>query len=590
MPAFRKIAWKAALLALLLSGGPALAEDDSGRSFRNKRSKISGLKSKLSSEEAAIKELKTQLTAVWSGVNLRRGTTAIHVVDADTGEALYSVHEEDALNPASNVKLISTGTVLATLGPDWRFQTRALGAEPDATGTVASGLYLYGNFDPTLGPGALTNLAQKLFSQGVRTIAGDIVLSDEMSRDFIATGRTRITVMGRAAGKAPSVEVWPSTDLVQVNAKKVRSRKRGRSRVRLERRIEEREDLPALMHIGLKGNIRKGHKRVLFAKVPNRGAFTADVFKKALQDAGIQVGGGTRIATFDEFNEEASRAGHLPWPLAVHESANISSLVSRVNKRSLNHLADRLVMSAAQSVHGGPLSMSSAVDLMKGWLVSIGVDADAVVLDTGSGLSYRTRLSTRQIVQVLRHAGGYTLPEQQSPSTKSFRDSLAISGIDGTLRRRFRNKDVSLHRSMHGKTGTLTSVIALSGFLAREDGRTICFSIVSNGHKKHHKQTVRLEHEHLVAKIDTFLDKSKLAGQPATSIATKTHLADMPLAPAKAPLTAITLPDVEAEVAEADALEEQKIPSQFAPEALPASPTPAKGKLPSATRRLAPAS
>jgi D-alanyl-D-alanine carboxypeptidase/D-alanyl-D-alanine-endopeptidase (penicillin-binding protein 4) len=534
----------ATLLAFVFAGGPAMAEDDSGTEFRKVRRDLSGIKSKRTSEEAAIKELKKQLTAVWSGANLRKGTTAIYVVDADTGESLYSVHEKQALNPASNVKLISTGTVLATLGPDWRFQTRVLGSEPDEEGVISSGLYLYGNYDPTLGPGALASLAKKLYTQGVRTIAGDILLSADSARDTIATSRLRITVAGAGPGKAAKVDVWPSTDLVQVHSKKVRKRKRGRSRVRLQTRLEERDELPNLLHLDLQGTICAGHKRVLYAKVPSRSVLTANAFKAALEDAGIRVLGTTRTASLDEFHSDASQAGHFPWTLAFHESATIRSLVARVNKRSLNHLADRLVMSAARSVRGGPLKMSSAVDLMKSWLVSIGVDADAVVLDTGSGLSYKTRLSTKQIVRVLRHAGGYSNPHTQSPSTETFRDSLSISGIDGTLRRRFRDKKVSLHRRMHGKTGTLTSVIALSGFLAREDGRTICFSIVTNGHLKHKKQTVRGEHEQLVSKIDTFLDKSDKVGAEAKAAAAPKVLAPK-VAEAKAPLApkAVVQPD-----------------------------------------------
>jgi D-alanyl-D-alanine carboxypeptidase/D-alanyl-D-alanine-endopeptidase (penicillin-binding protein 4) len=518
----------AALLALVFTGGPAMADEDSGPDFRKKRKNLSSMKSKLTPEEAAIKELKTQLTAVWSGANLRIGTTAIHVVDADTGESLYSVHGDQALNPASNVKLISTGTVLATLGPDWRYQTRVLGSEPNDEGIVSSGLYLFGNYDPTLGPGALTSLAKKLYAQGVRTVAGDIVLSADSKRDTVATSRVRVTVTGGGKGRAANINVWPETDLVQINSNKVRKRKRGRSRVKLKTRIEERDGLPTLVGLDVQGTIRAGQKRVLYAKVPNHSEMTADLFKNALEDAGIEILGTTKTASFEDFNAEASRAGHFPWPLAFHESATIRSLVTRVNKRSLNHLADRLVMSAAQRVHGGPLRMSTAVDLMKSWLISIGVDADAVVLDTGSGLSYKTRLSTEQIVKVLRHAGGYSAPQEQSPSTQSFRDSLSISGIDGTLRRRFRDKKVSLHRRMHGKTGTLTSVIALSGFLTREDGRTICFSIVSNGHPKHFKRTVRQEHEHLVAKIDTFLDKGNQAGAPG--LASKVRPPLVPLA------------------------------------------------------------
>jgi hypothetical protein len=215
-----------------------------------------------------------------------------------------------------------------------------------------------------------------------------------------------------------------------------------------------------------------------------------------------------------------------------------------------------------------------------------------VVLDTGSGLSYRTRLTTRQIVRVLRHAGGYSEDNSDEPTTKTFRDSLAISGIDGTLRRRFRNKDVSLHRSMHGKTGTLTSVIALSGFLAREDGRTICFSIVTNGHNKHKKQTVRLEHEHLVAQIDTFLDQSEASEQQPMTVLASADVVDAVDAPAL-PMTLAAPPsqaplDVEAEVAESECAEAAAAPQV---DDVPQAPKPAlAAALPALiTARLPPA-
>jgi hypothetical protein len=98
-------------------------------------------------------------------------------------------------------------------------------------------------------------------------------------------------------------------------------------------------------------------------------------------------------------------------------------------------------------------------------------------------------------------------------SVQTFRKSLAIGGHDGTLRRRFRTQGHTLVGQVQGKTGTLTSVIALSGFLTGEDGRTLCFSIVTNGHRNHRKRNVRLEHEEMVASLDHFLGKAVSEGQ-----------------------------------------------------------------------------
>lgn len=452
----------------------------------------------------ALAKLRGQLQHIWSGSSLRPGTTSIYVVDASTGEELYNVHEDAPLNPASNVKLVSTSTVLATLGPNWKYQTRIFGAQPDAEGVVHGGLYLHGSYDPTLGPGAMTSLAQKLSAQGVRKIDGDILLSDDLLRDNLAMGRIRVTVHGQRPGKPPLVETYPATAFVEIGANKARTTKGGRSRVRLQSEVQEADGLAPVMKLTLSGRIRKGHKRVLFAGIKRRSTFTASVMRAALEEVGIEVLGTTRIASFDQFNAEATVAGTLPWPLAVHESQDIATLISRVNKRSLNHLSDRLVMTAASSISGNAPSMNEAVTLMKVWLTSIGIDASSVVLDTGSGLSYQTKISTHQIVRVLRAAAGYLEASEsvRAGASSVFRESLSVGGVDGTLRSRFKT---SIDGRVVGKTGTLSSVIALSGFLTHDD-RTLCFSIVTNNDRRLQKRAVRLGHESLVAKLDDYLE------------------------------------------------------------------------------------
>lgn len=504
-------------LATLFQIGALHAEDTGQRPTRSLASEVP----QENPNQIALDELHKQLRTITTSATLKRGTTAVYVVDADSGRELYEVHGDTPLNPASNVKLVSTGTVLATLGPEWRYQTRVMAASPDADGVVHGGLYLYGNSDPTLGPLGLKDLAGKLRARGVTRIEGDIHLSDDPLRDTLGMSRVRVTVIGKAPGKAPSVEVWPASEMVQVQSIKVRSRRRGRSRVVLRSNLVKREGDTPILQLKLRGNIRSGHKRVVYAKVPSRPLLSASVFKNELVDAGIALEGSVQIASFRDFNASSSRAGHLPFPLATHKSASISTLITRVNKRSLNALSDRLVMSAAQSVYGGSLNMDHAVSLMKDWLASIGVDPASVVLDSGSGLSYRTKLTTRQIVEVLRAAGGYEHEPVDSAAIDSFRSSLAIGGTDGTLRSRFRTQGHTLVGEVHGKTGTLTRVIALSGFLEGADGRTLCFSIVTNGHQNRRKRNVRLSHETVVNKLDNFLEKTSSQNEAADASLSK---------------------------------------------------------------------
>ena len=211
-----------------------------------------------------------------------------------------------------------------------------------------------------------------------------------------------------------------------------------------------------------------------------------------------------RIGAFDEFVASTIAAGALPEPLAEHSSDTLAAIVAQVNKRSINWLADRVIMTAAAARYDEAPTMARAVAAMHEWLgaqVDATDDGDDVVVDTGSGLSYRTQFSTRHIVNVLRRAGGYG-HEVTPLMGVAYRDSLSIAGVDGTLRHRFGKGSRGLVR---GKTGTLSTVIALSGFVEVDPARPLAFALVTNGHPGRAKLDVRRAHEQLVEAMVEFV-------------------------------------------------------------------------------------
>jgi serine-type D-Ala-D-Ala carboxypeptidase/endopeptidase (penicillin-binding protein 4) len=168
------------------------------------------------------------------------------------------------------------------------------------------------------------------------------------------------------------------------------------------------------------------------------------------------------------------------------------------------------------------------------------------VLDTGSGLSYETQFSARQVVDVLRAGAGYTgrvrppLTEEgvrvasagttalanmardvhatlgpsadeihpvwmrgRDPEPESFLSSLPVAGRDGTLARRFRSSEV--RDRMFAKTGTLRDIIALSGFLTDTDDNQLAFAIVTNDHRTGLRTAVRDEQGRMVEAIYRYL-------------------------------------------------------------------------------------
>jgi D-alanyl-D-alanine carboxypeptidase/D-alanyl-D-alanine-endopeptidase (penicillin-binding protein 4) len=441
---------------------------------------------------------------------LRSGTTALYVVDATSGNELFSIHPDDPLNPASNVKLIATATALEILGPDHRYLTRLVGRAPGTGGVIAGDVYLLGSYDPTLGRIDLETMAQDLAKAGVRQITGDVVVGGTPTRDGIYRSRVKVDVRAALPGQPPVVAMTPAYDFVTVDVKATTS-KRKRGALRFHEEMITDDAGRTRLKVTIEGSIGKGKALTRWVWPRERALHTAHVLRAALVQAGVTITGDARIAELPTYVASAATGGWLPVELVAHHSAPLAEIVARVNKRSINWLADRVVMTAAASRFHEPPSMSRALDAMYEWLErSTGLTRKDVVIDTGSGLSYRTELSARQIVKVLRSAGGLGDAGGAGGDDvdlkvrrEAYLASLAVGGIDGTLRGRFLSP--TLQGRLIGKTGTLRRVVALAGLLEPTAGRPLAFALVSNGHPPAYKARVRVAHEKLIAILHDYL-------------------------------------------------------------------------------------
>lgn len=382
-------------------------------------------------QEALVAELRRLEAAA----PLRRGTTAIYVADAATGRPLYTMHEDEPLNPASNVKLISTATALDVLGPDWRYVTRVLGPAPGPDGVLDGDLYLLGSYDPTLDEAHLARLASELAGAGVTRIDGDVVVGPETARDSLGLARLQLEVRGTRPGEAPEVrpelrferrgdelpdQVLADMFEIHVEAETIRRRRRARIRVQVSL-VEE----PAPRYrVEVTGTISARRRARIRRHLPAPEVFTAQLLRAALIQAGVPVQGSVRRAELAAYVAETTAERGLPIELARHESSSLAALVARINKRSINRLADRVIMTAGAALYGGAPSMDKGVRAMHAWLREhAGIDPEGLFLDTGSGLSYSTELTARQIVRVVRAASGLwaraapdlTAPEELAP-------------------------------------------------------------------------------------------------------------------------------------------------------------------------------
>jgi len=485
-----------------------------GKELRPAREAVGRREEPLTLEEQTAKEIEKLLRGP-----LRVGTTGLFVADARTGEALFAVNADDGLNPASNVKMISTATALELLGADFRYPTRVLGPTP-SEGVVHGDVYLLGSHDPTLNAGDFDELAQQLADKGVHQLVGDVVVGSDPTRDGIYRATIPIAIKGGNAGDAPTVTPPDGFDIVSI--KNTAKSRKGGVRPALTYKVETQSDIHGQPQIvlNISGTIPSGIETTYQMPTTERTRTAASVLRLALRAHQVAVTGSIKVEELGDFIGDAVGNGALPIELARHDSPPLAQIVAHTNKWSINWLADRVIMTAAALAHQTTPSMSLAVDAMYGWLARhTHASKDDLLVDTGSGLSYKTRITPHELVAVVRSAGGFT-QDYDNTLSHAWLQSLAIGGNDGTLTHRFRT--VETKGRLRAKTGTLSTVIALSGILDFDPTRPLAFSIVTNGDTPLSKNFIRKAHEQVIGVLCHYLARTAKTPPPTPAPATPT--------------------------------------------------------------------
>jgi serine-type D-Ala-D-Ala carboxypeptidase/endopeptidase (penicillin-binding protein 4) len=178
-----------------------------------------------------------------------------------------------------------------------------------------------------------------------------------------------------------------------------------------------------------------------------------------LSQAGITVTRGTVVEQEVEQGTEFTAIYAPP----------LQKILGEINQESNNLYAEVLGKILAQE-----LKVKTSVVAINQSLQQLGIEPEEYVLVDASGLSRQNLVTPQTLVKVLR------LMSQHSDSkvAQAYRQSLAIAGTRGTLKKRFMNTPIANH--LWAKTGTLTGVGALSGYLRTQSNKTLVFSILVN--------------------------------------------------------------------------------------------------------------
>ena len=177
--------------------------------------------------------------------------------------------------------------------------------------------------------------------------------------------------------------------------------------------------------------------------------------------------------------------------LAVSESKNLSYIVDDMNKFSNNFVAEMLTKNMAVESGKSKASLKNGVEIIREELSKIDLTDSKIYIINPSGLTRENKCSAASMNKVLNAI------KNDFSIFSTFNNSLPIAGVDGTLKKRF--KDTLGQGWIRGKTGYLDGVVSLAGYAGRRDGEVLTFSFLYNGPRD--ETIVREAFDHIIVSL-----------------------------------------------------------------------------------------
>jgi D-alanyl-D-alanine carboxypeptidase/D-alanyl-D-alanine-endopeptidase (penicillin-binding protein 4) len=436
---------------------------------------------------------------------------AVKVQSLDSGEVLFERDAHRLVMPASNMKIVTMAVAAERLGWDYRFPTTLETSGVIDNGVLRGDLVIVGHGDPTIsgrsGPrtAVFEHWAGKLRELGVQRIEGRLVGDDDaFDDDTPGEGWPWDDLTAGYAAAATALQFNENVTSVVVHTA---GQPGERADVRIEPVFPEAM-LTAEVTIGpadstpkivvvrdpfgsavtVTGTVPKAERDyVRTITVTNPTTFYLQALLDTLAAKGISVRDGA--VDIDEAKALASPAvsGRAERRvLFTHSSPPLSEIGVPFMKVSQNLFGETLLNAVGQQAGLEPCPHTFEVacrgravesgrkvyeQVLGGWGVPVG----EFIISDGSGLSRYDYLTANLLVTVLRRMARD--PRHAAP----FDATLPIMGKDGTLGRRLRG--TRAEGVVRAKTGTISNVRSLSGYLTTADGERLVFSIVANNFK-----------------------------------------------------------------------------------------------------------
>lgn len=438
---------------------------------------------------AAVPAKAAAPAPVTVGAQAPSGVSGWMVVDLDTGEILDQSEADRTFAPASVAKLPTAAFALDALGPDYRFETQVLATGPIENGELRGDLVLKGGGDPELDTDSLLPLITALTKQGVSKVAGAL----------LADGSALPQVSEITTAQEVDAAYNPSVSGLNLNYNRVHVKwdaRKGHELLAVEAPSSRLSSPVDIVRVALASSPdaplfdvhhEDGHEVWQMARRAYRGqaarwlpvkrpeAYAADVFRKLGTEKGLLFA--------DLLLGEAPDGAEV---LAVHESRPLGDIVRDMLKHSTNLTAEVTGSAATRATGLAARTLSDSAAVMNVWAAQVAgfpLHDPGFQLVNHSGLTLDSRVSPRRMIELLA-----ALAEDEDRGAGKM-----PGGVADYLRGYDPGGEGLKGLRVAAKTGTMSFVRGLAGYILTPEGRRLAFAVFSNDLEKRGEGAQRVD-------------------------------------------------------------------------------------------------